>query len=65
MAAKTGQDYLQQNDKTNRIINLKTKSVMEYKYDVFISYSSKDYLDDKGKEIPGNIISGLIMGAGF
>lgn len=30
---------------------------MEYKYDVFISYSSKDYLDDKGKEIPGNIIS--------
>lgn len=30
---------------------------MEYKYDVFISYSSKDYLDDKGKEIPGNVIS--------
>ena len=30
---------------------------MEYKYDVFISYSSKDYLDDKGKEIPDNVIS--------
>ena len=30
---------------------------MEFKYDVFISYSSKDYLDDKGKEIPGNVIS--------
>lgn len=30
---------------------------MEYKYDVFISYSSKDYLDKDGKEIPGNVIS--------
>lgn len=30
---------------------------MEYKYDVFISYSSKDYLDSNGKEIPGNVIS--------
>ena len=25
---------------------------MELKYDVFISYSSKDYLDKDGKEIP-------------
>ncbi len=30
---------------------------MEYKYDVFISYSSKDYMDGNGKEIPGNVIS--------
>lgn len=30
---------------------------MEIKYDVFISYSSKDCLDKNGKEIPGNIIS--------
>lgn len=30
---------------------------MEYKYDVFISYSSKDYLDKDGKEKPGSVIS--------
>ena len=30
---------------------------MEYKYGVFISYSSKDYLDKDWKEIPGNVIS--------
>lgn len=30
---------------------------MEFKYDVFISYSSKDYMDNNGKEIPGNVIS--------
>lgn len=30
---------------------------MEYRYDVFISYSSKDYLNKEGKEIPGNVIS--------
>lgn len=30
---------------------------MDYKYDVFISYSSKDYMDNNGKEIPGNVIS--------
>ena len=30
---------------------------MEYKYDVFISYSSKDYLDNDGKEIPGSVIT--------
>lgn len=30
---------------------------MDYKYDVFISYSNKDYRDKDGKEIPGNVIS--------
>ena len=30
---------------------------MEFKYDVFISYSSKDYMDSNGKEIAGNVIS--------
>ena len=30
------------------------------KYDVFISYSRKDYLDESGKEIPGNVISILL-----
>lgn len=31
---------------------------MEQKtYDVFISYSRKDYVDKEGKEIPGNVIS--------
>lgn len=33
---------------------------MEIKYDVFISYSSKDYLDKNGKEIPGDVISVII-----
>ena len=30
---------------------------MEYKYDVFISYSRKDYFDNNGKVISGNVIS--------
>ena len=30
---------------------------MEQKYDVFISYARKDYVDDKDKVIPGNKIS--------
>lgn len=30
---------------------------MEHSYDVFISYSSKDYKDAKGNVIPGNVIS--------
>ena len=29
---------------------------MEYKYDVFISYSSMDYLNSNGDVIPGNVI---------
>lgn len=33
---------------------------MECKYDVFISYSSKDYLDCKGEIIPGNVVSAVI-----
>lgn len=30
---------------------------MEIKYDVFISYSRKDYVDKDGKVIPGNVVS--------
>ena len=30
---------------------------MKHKYDVFISYSRKDYLDDNGNVINGNVIS--------
>ena len=34
------------------------KDIMEQEsYDVFISYSRKDYVDKEGKEIPGNVIS--------
>ena len=33
---------------------------MECNYDVFISYSSKDYLDSKGNVIPGNVISTIM-----
>ena len=32
---------------------------MEYQYDVFISYSRKDYVDENNNEIPGNPISKL------
>ena len=32
----------------------------EIKYDVFISYSRKDYVDEHEKVIPGNVVS-LIM----
>lgn len=37
----------------------KTHSVMAYKYDVFISYSRKDYMDENKNIIPGNVISTL------
>ncbi len=30
---------------------------MEYKYDVFISYSRKDYVDEQKNVIPDNVIS--------
>ena len=33
---------------------------MEYKYDVFISYSRKDYLDSSGELLPGNVISVIV-----
>lgn len=33
---------------------------MEQKYDVFISYSRKDYLDENGQVIPGNEVSKII-----
>lgn len=32
---------------------------MEYKYDVFISYSRRDYIDEDGNVIPGNVITKL------
>lgn len=32
---------------------------MEYQYDVFISYSRRDYVDENNNEIPGNPISRL------
>ena len=35
-------------------------NVMEYKYDVFISYSRKDYVDDDNNIIPNNPISAII-----
>lgn len=36
---------------------LSTQICMEQKYDVFISYSRKDYIDEKKNIIPGNVIS--------
>ena len=42
------------------ILKLHTATVMDNpKYDVFISYSRKDYVDDKQNVIPGNVVSAI------